>query len=67
MKKKYRLKRWVKVTLNWLGVIALGVLFAHLFLVANNRIEEVAHECDEYYGRMCSVYEIDQFGKGIRR
>lgn len=67
MKKKRRLKKWVKVVLNTLGVIALVVLLVHLFLVANNRYEKIAHECDEYYGRICSIYEIDQYGKGIRR
>lgn len=67
MKKKRRLKKWVKVTLNTLGVMALAILFIHLFKVANDRYVEIAHECDEYYGRMCSVYEIDQYGKGIRR
>lgn len=67
MKKRRRLKKWVKVTLNWLGVIALMMLFAHLFIVANERYAKIAHECDEYYGHICSIYEVDQFGKGIRR
>lgn len=67
MKKRRRLKRWVKVTLYHIGGLALAILFIHLFAVANNRYVEIAHECDEYYGRMCSVYEIDQYGKGIRR
>lgn len=67
MKKKRRLKRWVKVVLNHIGALALAILFIHLFVVANNRYEEIAHECDEYYGHMCSIYEIDQYGKGIRR
>lgn len=63
-KKKYRLKQWVK---DALMILAIGLIFGVLFVVAIKSYGKSARECDEYYGRTCSIYEIDQYGKGIRR
>lgn len=63
-KKKYRLKQWVK---DFLVIMGMGVVFMILLIVAIKSYSKTATQCDEYYGRTCSNYEIDQYGKGIRR
>ena len=62
-KKKLRLKQWVK---DALMMIAISVILATLFIVGIYGYEKEAKKCDEYYGRTCSIYEVDQFGKGVR-
>ena len=62
-KKKLRLKQWVK---DALMLIAISVILATLFIVGIYGYEKEAEKCDEYYGRICSIYEVDQFGKGVR-
>ena len=62
-KKKLRLKQWVK---DALMLIAISVVLATLFIVGVYGYEREAKKCDEYYGRTCSIYEVDQFGKGVR-
>ena len=60
-KKKWRLKQWVKDAL-----IIISVVLATLFIVGIYGYEKEAKKCDEYYGRTCSIYEVDKFGKGVR-
>ena len=60
-KKKWRLKQWVKDAL-----IIISMVLATLFIVGIYGYEKEAKKCDEYYGRTCSIYEVDQFGKGVR-
>lgn len=67
MKKKRRLKKWVKVTLNWLGVIAFVGFMYMCLSVGIERYNELGRQCDEYYGYTCSHYQVEQWGKGIRR
>ena len=64
MKKKYRLKQWVK---DLLLIIIVGVVLGVVLTIALNEIDKTGKECDEYYGRTCSIYEVQQYGKGIRR
>lgn len=63
-KKKLRLKGWVKDTFV---IICFSVLFVLLLLVGCERYDEVAQECDNYYGYTCSNYQVEQYAKGIRR
>ena len=63
-KKKYRLKQWVK---DLLVIIGMVIIFILLFLVAMKSYSKTTTQCDRYYGRTCSIYEIDQYSKGIRR
>ena len=63
-KKKLRLKQWVKDTLM---IMSISVVLATLFIVGIYGYEKEAKKCDEYYGRTCSIYEVDQFGKGVRQ
>lgn len=65
MKTKRRLKKWVKVVLNITGVVAFTILFVCMLNLSVERYEETAKECDAYYGRMCSHYEVEKFGKGV--
>ena len=62
-KKKLRLKQWVK---DALMLIAISVVLVTLFIVDIYVYEKEAKKCDEYYGRTRSIYEVDQFGKGVR-
>ncbi len=63
-KKKLRLRKWVKETLL---IIAVGIVFALIMIFVISQYEKEAKKCDEYYGRICSIYEVDQYGKGVRR
>ena len=63
-KKKYRLKQWVK---DFLVIIGMSVVFMILLIVTMKSYSKTTTQCDKYYGRTCSIYEIDQYGKGIRR
>ena len=64
MKRKRRLKRWVK---DFLAITSMMVVLGFLFILGLKSYSKTATQCDEYYGRTCSIYEIDQYGKGIRR
>lgn len=66
MKKRLRLRRWVKVTLNILGGIALAFLLAQIISTGLGKYEPIAKECDEYHGYTCSYYEIEQWSRGIK-
>lgn len=63
-KKKYRLKQWVK---DFLVIMGMSVVFMILLIVTMKSYSKTATQCDEYYGYTCSIYRIDQYGKGIRR
>ena len=63
-KKKLRLKQWVK---DALIIMAISVVLATLFITGIYGYKREAKKCDEYYGRTCSSYEVDQFGKGVRQ
>ena len=64
MKKKRRLKRWVK---EFLAMVVFALIIYTIAFIGLKSISKTAKQCDEYYGRTCSIYEIDQYGKGIRR
>lgn len=59
--KKTRLKRWVRVTLKVLLVLALGGLFYLLANVGANRYNDMYEECDNAKGYTCSYYEARQY------
>ena len=63
-KKKLRLKQWVKDTLM---IMSISVVLATVFIAGIYGYEKEAKKCDEYYGHICSIYEVDQFGKGVRQ
>ena len=64
MKKKRRLKKWVK---EFLAMVVVALILYVIMFFALKSISHTATQCDEYYGRTCSIYDIDQFEKGIRR
>jgi uncharacterized protein (UPF0262 family) len=61
--KKRKLKKWVKEILVLIPTIAIVIM---LFVICESEYKKIIRECDKYYGRYCSTYEIDQFQKGIR-
>lgn len=64
MKKKYRLKRWVKVTLNILCTISVFIILALLVKKGVNDFEDLAKQCDKEYGYTCTYYDIRQYSLG---
>ena len=58
MKKKYRLKKWVKVT------ISVFIILALLVKKGVNDFEDLAKQCDKEYGYTCTYYDIRQYSLG---
>ena len=59
--KKRKLRTWVKVVLF---ILFVGVMCL-LLLKGCKRYDNIAEECDNYYGYTCSHYMVDQYSKGI--
>mgnify|MGYP007057044525 FL=1 len=64
MKKKYRLKKWVKVTLNILCTISVFIILALLVKKGVNDFEDLAKQCDKEYDYTCTYYDIRQYSLG---
>jgi len=60
MKRKYRLKKWVKVTL----AISVFIILALLVKKGVNDFEDLAKQCDKEYGYTCTYYDIRQYSLG---
>lgn len=59
MKKKYKLRPWVKIAL-----IVIALIFAVIILdKALERYNRLADKCDSELQRICSHYEIEQMRK----
>ena len=54
MKKKRKLRGWVKTTLV---LVVLGALFGILLNISNNRLNVMYEKCDNEKGYTCSYYE----------
>ena len=63
-KKKRRLKKWVKVTLNILCAISVFIILALLIKKGVNDFEDLAKQCDKEYGYTCTYYDIRQYSLG---
>lgn len=59
--KRRRLKRWVKVLLKVLLVLAIGGLFYLLFSITADRYNDMYEACDNAKGYTCSYYEARQY------
>lgn len=64
MKKRYRLKKWVKVTLTIIEVIVLGLILGISLTKGANDFEELARQCDQDRGYTCTYYDIRQYSLG---
>lgn len=64
MKKKRRLKKWVKVTLSILSTIIVGFILALILMKGANNFEELAKQCDKDRGYICSYYDVRQYSLG---
>ena len=60
MKRKYRLKKWVKVTL----AISVFIILALLVKKGVNDFEDLAKQCYKEYGYTCTYYDIRQYSLG---
>ena len=60
--RRRKLRTWVKVVLF---ILFVGAMYL-LLLKGCERYNNIAEECDSYYGYTCSHYMVDQYGKGIR-
>lgn len=61
MKKKYKLKNWVKITLSILFTIIVIIILILFLKKGANDFEELAKQCDQDKGYTCSYYEIRQY------
>lgn len=61
MKKKLRIRRWVKNTIAIICFFAIVYLFTHFILNSIEKFDRVAQKCDESNGYVCSYYEVRQF------
>lgn len=61
MKKRRRLKKWVRVTLWSLLVVAMGGLFYIAIDKTNDSYNQMYEACDNAKGYTCSYYEARQF------
>lgn len=57
MRKRRRLKKWVKVTLTILLVLLLGGLFYLVLSIGSNNLNDMYEQCDNAKGYTCSYYE----------
>lgn len=57
MKKKRRLKKWIKVVLYIISALLVGGLFYLIISVGSNDINKMYEECDNEKGYTCSYYE----------
>lgn len=61
MKKRLRLRSWIKIVLLiLLGVIAV-VVIAKLVYNSSNNFEKYANMCDQEKGSICSYYEVRNY------
>lgn len=64
MKKKYRLKKWVKVTLKAICVISALAISILILVKGVADYGELAEKCDQNRGYTCTHYDIRQFSLG---
>lgn len=64
MKKKRKLKKWVKVTLKIILIIIIGLILGQIIKKGFNNYEKLASQCDREHGYTCSYYDIRQFSLG---
>lgn len=58
---KVRLRKWVKVVLNILSVLAVSGIFFLLLGMISNRYNDIYEACDSAKGHMCDYYEARQY------
>lgn len=64
MKKKRRLKKWVKNTLYILLTIVIGLILGLILKKGADDFEKLARQCDSDRGYTCSYYEVRQYSLG---
>lgn len=64
MKKKLKLRKWVKITLTiFIAVLTIQILSSAIKSMAD-RYDELYKECDESRGYTCSYYDMRQYSIG---
>ena len=61
MKKKRKLKNWLKITLFMISIILLTFIFVMILIKGDDEFNDMAKECDNAYGRTCTYYEVKQY------
>lgn len=64
MRKKRKLKTWVKVTLTILLTIIIGLILGLIIKKGVDDFEELARQCDQDRGYTCSYYDIRRYSLG---
>ena len=57
MKRKLRLKKRVKAVLYYTLALITMIVVINIALA---RLNKTAEKCDNYFGRTCSIYEIQR-------
>lgn len=61
MKRKYKLKKWVKYTLAILMLIVSTIIVVTICKNRFMQLKEFANECDTKMGYTCTYYEIRNY------
>ena len=64
MRKKRKLKTWVRVTPTILLTIIIGLILGLIFKKGVDDFEELARQCDQDRGYTCSYYDVRQYSLG---
>jgi len=58
MRKKRKIKTWVRVTLTILLTIIIGLILGLIIKKGVDDFEEIARQCDKDRGYTCSYYDV---------
>ncbi len=61
MKRKYKLKKWVKYSLIVIALIVSTIIVASVCIASFKDLDELAKECDAKMGYTCSYYDIRKY------
>lgn len=61
MKKRRKLKPWVKITINIFLLIIISFIFSFVLMKGEENFEDLAKQCDNAQGHTCSYYEVRQY------
>lgn len=61
MKRKYKLKKWLKYSLIVLALIISAIIVASACIASFKDLDELAKECDAKMGYTCSYYDIREY------
>lgn len=61
MKRKYKLKKWIKYSLIVIVLIMSTIIVAFICIASFKDLDKLAKECDAKMGYTCSYYDIRKY------